>query len=182
MGGLRAGWPGELALVGRGGPRRRRRRRQRQSSVLHSACPAARPRSSPAPGLHANRSPVCSAPTRSIARQWLAGQAPPAYAEVGPYAFKSWEKRYNISFSQRWTEVGARRVGGLPGMGRAGAGQERWHLARGSLRASAGLRRLSCARWRTAAGRSYLTPPPPPTHPLLAHLTGGVHVPPVLQL
>ncbi|PRW44956.1 croquemort-like mating [Chlorella sorokiniana] len=36
---------------------------------------------------------------------WLNGSAPPAYREVGPYAFKGSEMRYNVSFNEDWTEV-----------------------------------------------------------------------------
>lgn len=37
--------------------------------------------------------------------QWLNGSEPPAYREVGPYAFKGSEMRYNVSFNEDWTEV-----------------------------------------------------------------------------
>lgn len=37
--------------------------------------------------------------------QWLNGSEPPAYREVGPYAFKGSEMRYNVSFNEDWSEV-----------------------------------------------------------------------------
>jgi hypothetical protein len=36
---------------------------------------------------------------------WRAGAAPPAYEEVGPYAFAAREARYGVEFSDDWTEV-----------------------------------------------------------------------------
>lgn len=37
--------------------------------------------------------------------QWLAGSEAPRFAEVGPYTFKAWELRYNLSFNQRWSQA-----------------------------------------------------------------------------
>lgn len=40
-----------------------------------------------------------------LSLQWLNGSEPPAYREVGPYAFKGSEMRYNVSFNEDWSEV-----------------------------------------------------------------------------
>lgn len=37
--------------------------------------------------------------------QWLAGTAPPQYAEVGPYTFASSEVRYNMRYDPQWNQV-----------------------------------------------------------------------------
>ena len=39
------------------------------------------------------------------AAAWLAGSEPPAYEELGPYAFASKEVRYNLSYSESWDAV-----------------------------------------------------------------------------
>ena len=39
------------------------------------------------------------------AAAWLAGSEPPAYEELGPYAFASKEVRYNLSYSESWDTV-----------------------------------------------------------------------------
>jgi hypothetical protein len=38
--------------------------------------------------------------------QWVAGSAPPAYEQVGPYVFKAKEVRYDVNYNANWTEVG----------------------------------------------------------------------------
>ena len=39
------------------------------------------------------------------AAAWLAGGEPPAYQELGPYAFASKEVRYNLSYTEAWDAV-----------------------------------------------------------------------------
>lgn len=39
------------------------------------------------------------------AAAWLAGSGPPAYEEIGPYAFASKEVRYNLTYSESWDAV-----------------------------------------------------------------------------
>lgn len=39
------------------------------------------------------------------AAQWVSGAAPPAYEELGPYAFKAKEVRYDLQYNTNWTEV-----------------------------------------------------------------------------
>lgn len=39
------------------------------------------------------------------AAAWLAGSQPPAYEELGPYAFASKEVRYNLTYSESWDAV-----------------------------------------------------------------------------
>lgn len=36
---------------------------------------------------------------------WLAGSSPPAYDQVGPYAFRAKEVRYNMKYDPNWTHV-----------------------------------------------------------------------------
>lgn len=37
--------------------------------------------------------------------QWTAGLAPPQYQEVGPFAFRAKEVRYNMQYDWNWTQV-----------------------------------------------------------------------------
>jgi hypothetical protein len=38
-------------------------------------------------------------------KQWLAGSEPPAFQQVGPYAFAAQEVRYDMQYYANWTEV-----------------------------------------------------------------------------
>lgn len=37
--------------------------------------------------------------------EWLSGVEPPKYEEIGPYAFKTYEVRYNLTYSPAWDTV-----------------------------------------------------------------------------
>lgn len=37
--------------------------------------------------------------------QWVSGTAPPSYEQVGPFAFKAKEVRYNVAYDSNWTQV-----------------------------------------------------------------------------
>jgi hypothetical protein len=52
----------------------------------------------------AGRRRAHSPPPRAAA-QWASGAAPPAYEQVGPFAFKAKEVRYNVQYSADWSEV-----------------------------------------------------------------------------
>jgi hypothetical protein len=63
--------------------------------------------------------PSCARPLHlalpSHTLQWLAGAAPPQYAEVGPYTFKSSEVRYNLRYDAQWNQVRAGMWGRVQG-------------------------------------------------------------------
>jgi hypothetical protein len=44
-------------------------------------------------------------PELSPLLQWIAGTEPPAYVEVGPYAFATSEVRYNMKYDKDWNQV-----------------------------------------------------------------------------
>lgn len=64
--------------------------------------------------------------------QWIAGTEPPAYVEVGPYAFATSEVRYDMKYDKDWNQVRQMCQGASSTPGSA-AGALSWHAAEASV-------------------------------------------------